>query len=154
MTQVIGTKKKREHYMIHHVLLSRDQLLRRFTAINKLLSIKVLSHPGSFHLLFFEYYAFGHSTMFANCFFHILYNRDVFDFGRSTCHMWDADKDTSATVKHVNLAHVYIQKLWRSSVVECKNAFCVNSPTWNSTFKKNISRPCAFSVLLTCVSHF
>lgn len=35
-------------------------------------------------------------------------------------------QDANATAKDVRLAPVYIEKQWKSSAMERKNAFCVN----------------------------
>ncbi|KAJ8008901.1 hypothetical protein DPEC_G00083240, partial [Dallia pectoralis] len=36
------------------------------------ISPKVVGHPGTFRILFFEYYDFGHTTLFAYCFSHTI----------------------------------------------------------------------------------
>ncbi len=40
-----------------------------------------------------------------------------------SCHLGD----TSATVKHIHLVHIYIEKQWKSIAKEWNNAFCVNN---------------------------
>jgi len=41
-----------------------------------------------------------------------------------TCERLQKTQEASAVVKHICLAHVYIEKPWRSGAVEGKNEFC------------------------------